>query len=689
MSDIAPDAAAPGPTISGSPTQPGAGERSVTVQGPNFGPITTGDRSPITITELGPLRAVADVPATAGPVGVPGHVPLFTGREVELAALGRALEAGPGAVVHAVHGLGGIGKSALAARYALLHAGEYTQVVWITAEDPVELEAGLRRFALALEPHLDQALASEALAERATAWLGAHDGWLLILDNVTSAGDIGSLLGRLSLSTGRFLVTSRTAVGWQRLGAQTMRLDVLEPAQALNLLAKTIGPTAQGTEGGVELCAYLGFLPLAIVQAGAYIAQNQDGAGSGVRWYLRLLARAPAAAFACGDEQMDPQQTLARIWRVTLDKLASTPLAGEVLRILAWFAPDAIPAALLQGPQPGLNEAIGRLAAYNLVTRTVGDPVSLGQGPGLAVHRLVQAVTRTPDPYDPHRTPDAITRARDTATTLLDTAMPGVPEDIATWSAWRRLVPHIDALAEYATPDTDTDITARLLNQAGRFLHAQGAVDRATNNFARAHHAYARVLGEDHPDTLGTRNNLASAYESAGDLGRAIPLYEAGLTDSIRVRGKDHPGTLTSRNNLAYAYQAAGDLGRAIRLYEATLADFNRVLGKDHPHTLSSRHNLAYAYECAGDLERAIPLYEAIVADFNRVLGEDHPRTLTSRNNLAVAYQTAGDLQQAIPLYEAALTDSIRVLGNEHQLVLSVSNNLNVALNIAQTGSST
>ena len=32
---------------------------------------------------------------------------------------------------------------------------------------------------------------------------------------------------------------------------------------------------------------------------------------------------------------------------------------------------------------------------------------------------------------------------------------------------------------------------------------------------------YVRVLGADHPDTLTSRNNLAAAYESAGDLGRA------------------------------------------------------------------------------------------------------------------------------------------------------------------------
>ncbi|WP_173267813.1 tetratricopeptide repeat protein, partial [Streptomyces pacificus] len=75
-----------------------------------------------------------------------------------------------------------------------------------------------------------------------------------------------------------------------------------------------------------------------------------------------------------------------------------------------------------------------------------------------------------------------------------------------------------------------------------------------------------------------SRNNLAGAYSSAGDLGRAVPLYEQTLADRVRVLGEDHPDTLVSRNNLAGAYSSAGDLGRAVPLYEQTLADRVRVL---------------------------------------------------------------------------------------------------------------
>jgi hypothetical protein len=41
----------------------------------------------------------------------------------------------------------------------------------------------------------------------------------------------------------------------------------------------------------------------------------------------------------------------------------------------------------------------------------------------------------------------------------------------------------------------------------------------------------------------------------AGDLGRAVPLYEQALADSVRVIGEDHPQTKIVRGNLAAARQ--------------------------------------------------------------------------------------------------------------------------------------
>ena len=80
--------------------------------------------------------------------------------------------------------------------------------------------------------------------------------------------------------------------------------------------------------------------------------------------------------------------------------------------------------------------------------------------------------------------------------------------------------------------------------------------------------ARTHILGPDHPDTLGSRNNLAYAYQDAGRLHEAITLYEQTLEDRTRILGPHHPDTLTTRNNLASAYRAAGRIEEAEKLFE-------------------------------------------------------------------------------------------------------------------------
>ena len=210
---------------------------------------------------------------------------------------------------------------------------------------------------------------------------------------------------------------------------------------------------------------------------------------------------------------------------------------------------------------------------------------------------------------------------------------------------------------------------ANAYQEAGRIteataLHEQVLTDRI------------RLLGKDHASTLSSRNNLANAYASTGHIIKAIALYEQVLTDRIRLLGEDHPSTSSSRNNLAGAYLSAGRITEAIALLEQVLTDSIRILGQDHPHTLISCNNLANAYREAGRITEAIALLEQVLTDSIRVLGQDHPHTLTSRNDLAAAYESAGRLTEAIALYEKVLTARTRVLGKDHPATLATLNAL-------------
>ena len=231
-----------------------------------------------------------------------------------------------------------------------------------------------------------------------------------------------------------------------------------------------------------------------------------------------------------------------------------------------------------------------------------------------------------------------------------------VPRD-ATNAAWIARAERLDIEAQ--SPESRL-MLVRWFASSWRFDDAEAALSTITSDFEHMHGADA----------------IASAYVSAGRLEEAITLYEQVTKDCARVLGEDHPLTLTSRNNLAGAYESAGRLTEAITLYEQVLPDRVRVLGEDHPDTLASRSNLAGAYRAVGRLTEAITLYEQVLADRIRVLGEDHPHTLASRNNLAYAYRAVGRLTEAITLYEQVLTDRIRILGKNHPDTLATLNAL-------------
>ncbi|MGW1396602.1 tetratricopeptide repeat protein, partial [Streptomyces nigra] len=94
----------------------------------------------------------------------------------------------------------------------------------------------------------------------------------------------------------------------------------------------------------------------------------------------------------------------------------------------------------------------------------------------------------------------------------------------------------------------------------------------------------------------------------AGRIQEALDLGERVLADRQRLLGDDHPDTLTARNNLANFYRDAGRVQEALDLGE-------RVLGDDHPDTLDARNNLARARDDAAAVQRLDAATPATTAD--------------------------------------------------------------------------
>jgi len=145
----------------------------------------------------------------------------------------------------------------------------------------------------------------------------------------------------------------------------------------------------------------------------------------------------------------------------------------------------------------------------------------------------------------------------------------------------------------------------------------------------------AGTLGAEHPDTLGTANNLANTLRLQGDYAGARTRYEVVLAVQTRTLGAEHPDTLSTANNLANTLYSQGDYAAARTRYEAALAALTRTLGAEHPDTLRTAHNLATTLDSQGDYAAARTRYEAVLAVQTRTLGAEHPDTLRTANNLA------------------------------------------------------
>ena len=598
---------------------------------------------------------------------VPALPVVFVGRDLLLERLGASVSGGSGAVlVHTIEGMGGVGKTTVAAALADAHRHELDVVWWVRAEQPAVLVADLAELAPRVGVPVDDDPAVTAAAVR--EWLETTSRkWLVVFDNARDETSIEPWRPRRG--HGASIVTSRNR-NMGRLGdviaVDTFPRDVAE--RFLRDRVRRQNPVAAG-EDLSEVLARLVGLPLALEQAAAWVERVPNRR---FRRYVELFDDAAAEPFPAGTRPVGYEHTAATAWRVSIDAAtAEAPCAGRLLAVLGFLGPDDLPCVwmrdladagdiYLSATGVEVDEGFAALHGYSLAEVSATDTVS--------VHRVIQAAARRGAPSG----------AAGCAISLLRSQADGDAGNPLRWPALAALVPH--ALATAATAGVAQHDRARdlwwVLAGVTVYHRTRGAAADAITvgaialDFARTH------LGPDDPDTLTSRDNLASAYWSAGDLDRAIPLHEATLADRQRLLIPDHPATLASRNNLASAYWSAGDLDRAIPLLEASLADTERVLGPDHSDTLASRNNLASAYWSAGDLDRAIPLLEASLADTERVLGPDHPDTLGSRNNLANAYASSGDLDRAIPLHEATLADCQRVLGPDHPNTLTSRNSL-------------
>ncbi|QRV95350.1 kinesin light chain [Ceratobasidium sp. AG-Ba] len=205
----------------------------------------------------------------------------------------------------------------------------------------------------------------------------------------------------------------------------------------------------------------------------------------------------------------------------------------------------------------------------------------------------------------------------------------------------------------------DAEYFAKIYKQNGLWKEEEGLLKQVLE-------VMRRELGETHPDTLTSMNNLASTYSNQGRWDEAEALHVQVLEVRRRELGERHPNTLTSMNNLASTYSNQGRWDEAEALEVQVLEVRRREQGERHPDTLSSMNNLASTYWNQGRWDEAEALEVQVLEVRRRELGERHPDTLTSMSNLALTYKNQGRWDEAEALFVQVLEVRRRELGERH-----------------------
>ena len=229
-------------------------------------------------------RTIADKPVFPGTLPPVWRVARprnqhFVGRDQLLADIRQTLQSGQAAALTALHGMGGVGKSQLAAEYAYAQAANYQAVWWVNAETDITLVNDLAALAGALELPEKDAREIPVIVAAVLRWLNGHAGWLLILDNATDAEAVRAYLPQAR--GGHVLLTSRDP-NWLSV-AQPLSVATLDVDAGAQFLLERTGQ--RDAAMARALTEELGGLPLALEQAGAYCETRQMPLGD----YLRLF----------------------------------------------------------------------------------------------------------------------------------------------------------------------------------------------------------------------------------------------------------------------------------------------------------------------------------------------------------------------------------------------------------------
>ncbi|MEW1778344.1 FxSxx-COOH system tetratricopeptide repeat protein [Streptomyces sp. NPDC086777] len=588
----------------------------------------------------------------------------FTGRTAVLEHLRDRFDAqafGDSRTPYTLYGLGGVGKTQIALEYAHRFAAAYDLVWWIPAEQGELIVSALADLGSTLGLRVGED-ATQA-AEQVCAYLRHRSAtlrWLLVFDNADEPHEVSPYLP----GGGHVLITSRNR-NWREHGEAQEIAPFLREESIDHLLRRVTGLTAEDADRVAEA---LGDLPLAVEQAGAWLAET----GTPVGDYLTELEQQIERTLS-SSQPADYPQPVAATWNVSIERLNErSPAAVRLLQLCAFFAAEPISDKLLYGDEmirvlaakdPSLQEKV----VLGRVIRELGRfaLAKVESSPGsIQVHRLVQAVVRSQLTVREQRESQHVVHR------ILVDARPSGEEPIddpENQPVYAAIWPHLDA-SEASTCDEPE--TRQLLIDRVRYLWRRGDLSAA---FA---------IGEELRTQWEAQVELSrERIAGAGESGETSPSVSADghvpreLSEELRYLTSLQIQLLRLRFHIANVMRSLGKFEKAAALGSATLEGQRELLAAGHPHILMTASGLSADLGAIGRLDAALTMATEAYLGFKEDFGDDHPRTLSANNNRALCLRLLGRYTEARDIDETIYYRRRNDLGAQHaHTLISLSN---------------
>ena len=612
-----------------------------------------------------------------------------------------------------VWGLGGAGKSQLVLNYVREYRRDYTAVFWIEAgskesieRDYVQIYRLLSGRQMNTGDEMVKVVDAVAAVKR---WFHGRKGrWLVVLDSADTIDD-DQQTSYIDLdyfmpdAPGvHVVITSRSSTAKEITTLDAVEVAEMESSEARELFRRYAKLTVKGldaTREVDEIVRELGYLALAITLAGSYVSVTPRLSSDIGRYLPEYRQRRKELLQRRATRHIHQYgESVLSTWEASFEAIENhNPCAARLLSLLAFVNFEDIFLDLFDGDRADvLASALSRVTKSSNATTlsnetwqsflfseqqwTVNELESAFETlqsysliqwkldqTSYAMHKLVHAWGQDRLETD---------RQRQLSSLALELMADATAEDQIDPSHQLRLVPHVMASFDmFSSLHESRDELAMdrlsMIDEIEDFLFRIGRWPEAYRMRVFHFRKTEKMLGKEHPSTLGSMNNLALMLSSQGKYEEAERIHRRALALKESVLRKKHPSTLTSMSNLAEVLRNQGKDEEAERIQRQALTLRERVLGKEHPDTLTSMNNLALMLSNQGKYEEAEEMHGQELTLTIRVLGKEHPDTLTSINNLAGVLSSQGKYEEAEEMHRQELTLTERVLGKEHPDTLS------------------